>query len=242
MTIVENASVPEADTDRSWLGLLLGAAFRPRPTIRWILDHRPRRGILLLVVLAFLSSILNDTDWTLVPLALDHFSPAVLAGIVIGVVLVTIAVGIGVFYLFAGIATLTGRLVEGRGTYRQVRTALAWGTAPLILAAVYRVPALLFWTDAFLAFGGSGDESAIRIGDGGTVAIDPGAVPDAPLGQIAILLALELAVLAWYLAVSSLALAEAQGVASWRGFANLLLALVLPVLAVIIAVVSAVLA
>ena len=47
----------------------------------------------------------------------------------------------------------------------------------------------------------------------------------------------EAAVLVWYLVVGSRTLAEAQGISSWRGFANLLLAVVLPF--VVIAVIAA---
>jgi hypothetical protein len=210
---------------------LLAFAFAPRSTMAR--TEHSHRATAVLVAAAALSSASRDID----PRALDQIaSPSILALVVV-VCLIVIAVAIGIFYLFAWIATVTGHWLEGTGSVPRVRTALAWGFAPLILALVYRIPALIFWPDASAVLGGA----AKRRLDIGEVELSLPAA-DAPPYQVAILALLQLVFLAWYLIVASQTLAEAQGFSPWRGFANLMLAFVLPVVAVIVIAAAAFLA
>ncbi|HVS30555.1 MAG TPA: YIP1 family protein [Thermoanaerobaculia bacterium] len=193
---------------------LLAVAFSPRAAMRRLLDRGPsrRREIMALVLAAFLSSVAKDVR----TVELDQ--PAV------WLVPVTIALSalaaVGVFYLFAWGAAFAGRLVDGTGTAAQIRTALAWGFAPLILALLYRLP-MMFLAPRKVVF---------RAAD--FTASTP------PLLIVGVL---DLLVLVWYLIVGGITLSEAQGVSSWAGLGNLLLAWILPFVSIGAVVLAAVL-
>jgi hypothetical protein len=173
--------------------------------MRRLLDRGPssRREIITLVLAAFLSTVVRD------------IKPADIDRNVIPIVVATIAlsalIAVCVFYLFAWGAMLAGRIVDGTGTAAQVRTALAWGTAPAILALVYRIP-MIFIAPRKVMF---------RAED---------FVASAP--QLLIFAVLDVVVLVWYLIVGSVTLSEAQGISSWAGLGNLLLAWILPFVAI----------
>ena len=184
---------------------LLAVAFSPRETMRRILDRGPssRREIITLVLAAFLSSVARD----LKPVDIERNVGAV----VVLTIVLSALVAVCVFYLFAWGAMLAGRIVDGTGTVAQVRTALAWGTAPAILALVYRIP-MMFVAPPRVVFRAE-DFTA-----------------SAP--QLLILGVLDVVVLVWYLIVGSITLSEAQGISSWAGLGNLLLAWILPFVAI----------
>lgn len=205
--------------------LLLEVAVRPHAAMRWILDNRGSRGILLLVLAAFGSSVTKEFDWRRFVEASDSVGLVQLAGIVIAGIVIGAALWVGMFYGIAWIATAAGRFFGGSGDYKSVRTALAWGLAPVILALIYRIPALMVWPAAMLA--GGRNRPAVKVSD--SIQITAQAFADIPGYQIAILMLLDAAILIWYLVVASMTLAEAQRISSWAGFGNLVLAVVLPV-------------
>ena len=207
--------------------LLAAIGVAPRRTMRWMLDHPARRWSFLVVAAAVTSMLLSDFN-------AQEFGKAVNAlGIpnsVVVAVLVVINVSIAsvvVFFGLAATATAAGRLLGGMGTFGGVRTAVAWGFAPHVWALLYRVPVLLFWPEVV----GAG-RTQIRVGSESLVLNSMNLT-----GGVVAYAVVEVAVLVWYLVVGSRALAEAQGISSWRGFANLLLAVVLPF--VVIAVIAA---
>jgi hypothetical protein len=210
---------------------LLDVAFKPRSTMRQI--QPSHRAVIALVFAAFLSSVMGNFNVQGARLGVDSFGVGLTILFGILACLVGGAIAVGLFYVFAWIATIAGTWLEGTGSTDRVRTALAWGFAPMILALIYRIPALLLWPDAAT--------TRSKIMNVGEHQISVSAV-NAPAYQLAILMSLNLIFLAWYLIVASQTLAETQGFSSWRGLANLMIAYVLPFVAIAILVVAALLA
>ena len=213
--------------------------FIPRPTIRFLLDHRRDRGVVPLILMAMISVSLRPPEWTGMEQAAEILGTELLIGVVVLALILMVGVTVGGFYLFAWLAALAGRFFDGSASAREVRTALAWGSVPLIWALVYRIPAMLFWGPAYASIHSDGNGNAIRIGSE-SVVYNSGAISDAPISQILILFALDLIVIGWTVVVMSRTLAEAQQFSSWKGLANLLLAFVLPIVAIAIIVTAAV--
>ena len=207
--------------------LLARIIVKPRETMRTILDTRGTRGTILLIFAAFFSSVITELDVRDLPKAFDSLSPPTFA-IFVAVLLVVSACVVPLFYGLSWLAMWSGRFVGGTGTYAAVRAAMAWGTAPVIWALLYRLPAIIFWPGASEVFrDDSKKKAAVPIGEAITVAIQsPGSTP---FHQIAILAGLEALLLALYVIVASNTLAEAQGISSWAGLGNLLMAYVLPI-------------
>lgn len=217
------------------LPLLVSIVVRPRATTRWILDHRPGRGVIVLVVGAFLSAVVKEFNLEDFEQATSQLGLAALAVLAGAVLFLAPVLCVALFYLLALVAKVTGAWVGGSGNGLAIRTALAWGFAPFIWALLYRIPAVIFWPQAAGIF--RDDKSAVTVGGDPEMMINS-AMMAAPY-QIAILLVLELAVVVWYLVVASQALAEAQGISSWAGLGNLLLAWVIPFVALVIIGVAA---
>jgi hypothetical protein len=219
--------------------LLLSVAVKPRPAIRWIIDHRGTRGIILLVTGAFLSSAVKEFDWRELRHQTGEVEPLLLTALIAAGAIVGLGFAIGLFYGVAWIATVAGRFVGGSGDYRAVRIALAWAFSPFIFALLYRIPALIFWPAALAASGG-GNREVVKVSE--SIQISATAFADVPIYQVAILMLLEAAVVIWWLVVASNTLGEAQGVSALAGFGNLLLAIVLPVVGILAIVAAAFLA
>jgi hypothetical protein len=208
---------------------LFSFAFSPAATMAR--TEHSHRAILILVPLAFLSTVLRSADGRAMRLAIQEIGVAKSLAYAGAFALVFSVVCIALFYVFAWIAKTAGQWLGGNAAIDRVRVALAWGFAPLILALVYRVPALIFWPEAVAAAGGA-DSGEFSLGDPNVGLNIP--TLQAPLYQIAILGLLHLAFLIWYLLVASQALAEAQSFSPWRGLANLMLAFVMPVVVIFV--------
>lgn len=96
----------------------------PRATIRWLLDHRPGHGTLVLPALLGVAHTLDA-----VPSMLD---PTTIALVVVAFVLN----GWITTLLAAAIMTWLGKRRNGTGDYRGVLTAYCWGAAPSTLHLV----------------------------------------------------------------------------------------------------------
>lgn len=230
----------ETHANRRGLPPFVTILFAPRPTLRFLLEHRRDRGVIPLVLLAALSVSLQPPEWAALREAAEMLGTGLLIGVIALSLVLFVGLTIGFFYLFAWIATLAGRFLEGSAEAADARTALAWGSVPLLWALLYRIPALFLWAPAYGAIHSSANERAIRIGSE-KIVYDAGAIPDAPLSQILILLALDLIVIGWTVLVTSRTLAEAHQFSSWKGLATLVLACVLPVVGLAIVVAAAIL-
>ncbi|HEV7923100.1 MAG TPA: Yip1 family protein [Thermoanaerobaculia bacterium] len=116
---------------------LLAILYRPAETMRSILAQPRDRMVLPLVLLAGISDALRSVSTD--DLRHAPMSPHILA-IVIGVCLAVLLVAVLLFYGMAWVVTMVGRLFDGQGTSRAMRSALAWGLVPVVLSLLYRIP------------------------------------------------------------------------------------------------------
>jgi hypothetical protein len=175
---------------------LLAILYRPAETIRHILAQPRDRMVLPLVALAALSDGLRSVSTD--DLRHTPMSPHILAiviGVCIGVVLAVIAL----FYGMAWVVTMVGRLFEGEGTVRAMRSALAWGLMPVVLSLVYRIP---------LAF-----------------------APKPP-ALVAVIVIVQAAIFLWWLALTSITVAEAHQFSPWTGLGTVALSSLAPLVVV----------
>jgi len=200
---------------------------RPRATMRRILDAGRDRMVIPLVLLATLSAILGDLDRS----SLDAMRKL---PVNFGLLAVGICVGVSaffllLFYVFTWIAYGMGRLLEGTATPREVRSAMAWGLAPIIWSILYRLPAVIIWPGTM--------ESRLRLHDSAQLSINPNLMGMGCIGSV-IFAALELTMLIWYCVVASNTLGEANRFSAARGFGALVLTGISPAIILIAAVLA----
>ncbi len=203
---------------------LLTILFSPRETMKGILANRDRM-VVPLVLLAIASSGIKDVRLSGARQAVKTLPSPTVWLIVTAVFLCVIPLLVAFFYLLAWIAVWVGRLFEGRATTRAVRSALAWGGAPVIWALLYRIPV------ALLVHGSETTEGKIRAGH---FVFNPQQLSSGCGFALAIAM-LNFVVLVWYLIVTSNTLAEAFDFSGWRGFATLLLTWLSPVVVLLAA-------
>ncbi len=203
---------------------------RPRATMRAILDREPRSPILPLVLAAVAAGFLGDLDVAGMREALGN-GPLPLAGIV-GMLFVAVAfLTVLAFYALSWVAFGVARFLEGNGTARQVRLALAWGLAPAVWSLVYRIPAALFMRRAANA-------AQLRFGND-QILLNPGIFAEG-CGIAALMMGLELVLFAWWMVVSSHTVAEANGFSAWKGLATIAVALISPAIVAIAVILATV--
>jgi hypothetical protein len=120
--------------------------FRPRATIRRIVDTDPTRHVLLL-------AIANGMVWVAVgALMLDLAKVWHLVAIVALCVALGAALGIAMLYFDGWLIRWTGHLLGGKATAEQVRAATAWSMFPSIFGMILNMPiAVVSWQERGLA-------------------------------------------------------------------------------------------
>lgn len=205
---------------------------RPRRTMRHILDHQPDRTVIPLVLLATLSALVGDlriADLQRIPQG--TFSTATILLIVAAVVLVALC-SVLFFYFLAWIAVPIGRFLDGEGRTREVRSALAWGLAPLIAALIYRVPAMFLGPSASIE-----PPTRVRLGDD-TLLFGFDGLTGADWGSALAFAVLEIGTLLWLMFVASSTLAEAHRFSRTRGLGTLMLGLASPLVVLVSAILA----
>lgn len=200
--------------------------------MRALLDRVERPEALSLVIAAMVSYSLRDFDYGGLNEAVGSlgFATSFLAALL--VIAASGLVSLVFYFVFSAAATAAGRFIlGGKGDYRDVRLALAWGLAPQIWALFFRLPAVLLWPGAVAVLRGGGREIEF-----GPIKMKPFFSEEVPLYQVLLVGCVELGIFIWYLVVGSQTLAEAHGFSSLRGFANLLLAVILPFVALLVVV------
>src|SRR5712692_8551938 len=114
--------------------------YRPRETMRRILDSGQDRWSVGIVVLACICSSVSDLDIRALPRVLPSLSITATLSIAALAYVVHAVVWVIALYLLAWAATLVGRFLEGQAAVTDVRAALAWSLAPLIWSVVFRIP------------------------------------------------------------------------------------------------------
>lgn len=216
-----------ATSDRDTVSPLAGIIVKPRSTMRAILDRRSRQATVPLVLAAFFSVVIAQVDWRQLAAAARATGTGYLAGILALASVVCCVVALVCYLLFSISAVLAGRFLGGQGSFNDVRTAVAWGAAPFVWALLYRIPATIFWTDAYQAIHGERQPLLELTARGLHLRVTEAA--NISVAQILVLGALDVLLIGVYLFVGSSALGEAHGVSSLHGLGTLLLMLLIPI-------------
>ncbi|PYQ29900.1 MAG: hypothetical protein DMF56_09240 [Acidobacteria bacterium] len=203
---------------------LARVVIRPRTTMREILDEPRDRMIVPLLLLATLAAFAGDPNNNVRKglAATPYAWLIVICALIVSALVVFLA-----FYLFSWIAYMAGRFLDGQGSQSAVRSALAWGFAPIIWAMLYRIPIALF---------ASPETEVIKAGDV-AFRLRPALIG----GSCALALIfglLELAMIVAYVVVSSRTLAEAHRFSAWKGFGTLVIVGITPLVIIIAAVLA----
>jgi hypothetical protein len=202
---------------------LVTILYRPRETMRRILD-RPDRWSLQVVFLAFVCASVTDADaWRLTKVLPSlHFLSALA---IIGLAIIAGAlVWIGTLFILSWIATPIGRLMGGEGTVRDVRAALAWAIVPIIWSPIYRLPLVLLGIGANIQPDVNPHKALLDFVSRGGCSI------------IVLYLGFQLLFAVWCLVLASFTLGEAQRFSPQKGFLNAAITIALPVLVIAAAV------
>ena len=183
----------------------------PRETIREILDVDPRRHVQVLAVVA---GFVEALEWAAENNLGDRFPLLV-------ILLICAAAGAagGLAFLYGGAWLLqrVGAWLGGKGSFVDVRAAMAWSTVPLIWT-------LLFWLPAIGVFG-------IRLFQNQNLDLPEAVMWIAPLLLVAVA-AIIIAV--WMVYIFVMCLAEAHRFAVWRALVTVSLGLILFIIVAII--------
>jgi len=191
-----------------WISIWLS----PRATVRWLIEHRPGYLVHLLIAAKIFVDGIGTAMFREMGDRLSLQAILLILGVTTPVQMILY------LYVFVWFVKWAGRLLGGRATASELRTALAWASVPLLVSALLTVPELalfghaLFRSDGPDLDSGWGRASAFY----GLMAAD-------------VVLAL------WWAVTLVVGVAEVQGFAWWKALASYLLAIaavVAPVLAI----------
>ena len=120
-------------TNLSFIPLLFRACVQPKKTVQMVLDQDPNYFVLPMVLVYVAVSSFSPIYY--LPLIKRLPLPIALLG---GVVLWT-EIGFLFFILLSGIFYLAGKLLGGKGTFGEVRTAYAWSVPPNLLGVIFLI-------------------------------------------------------------------------------------------------------
>ena len=197
------------------LGDLVTVLYRPRETMRRVLDARDRWAPQI-VVLAFLCASVKDTDSRPLTAVLPGIGWAAVALILLGLVAGALF-WLALLYLLSWITTLAGHRMGGTGTTSDVRAALAWGMVPVIWSVIVLIP-LEFAVRGYRPTPGTDATAAVLdfFAQGGC-------------SLLVISMTFQLLVTAWCVYIASCCVGEAQQFSSGKGFASVAIVFALPV-------------
>ncbi len=113
--------------------------YRPRVTMRAIIESDPKRDVLLIVIL---SGILGFFTGTLLSFMLTGDFTVLIISMILTLILGPLF-GIAWLYIMGAVLGFTGMLLGGKGTAGEVRAALAWGNIPTLAITALMVPFIL---------------------------------------------------------------------------------------------------
>lgn len=204
----------------------LKIVYRPRETMRRILDSGPHRWAIQIILLAFICASVSDVD----PHKITEALPSLNLPVVLIIVLLSILLGAAgwvlMLFLFAWIAAPVGRLMGGVAAAADVRAALAWGMVPMIWSVLYRIPLAVYKNRFPVPTDANIREILLQFMSHGGCSL------------IVFLIACEIALGLWTLYVASSTLGEAHRFSTAQGFLNLVLAVAVPILVIAAAVFS----
>jgi hypothetical protein len=212
----------------SFIRDLAEVVVRPRLTMRRIVE-RGDRTFLPLVMPAAVAGILGDFELPAKWDGAGPFSPLLLLLINVCAAILVALIAAAAVYLLSWVAYAVARLFDGKSGVVQVRSAMAWGLAPLVWSLLYRLPMMFSPV-------GRGDAFSRMETDQGLV-LDLGLLREGCAVAL-ILIVVEMALVVWYFIVASNTLAEVSGFSAWRGFGTLLVTFASPTLIVVAAALS----
>lgn len=173
----------------------------PRPTIRRIVDSEPSRGVVLLAAFSGIGGVLGE-------LFRLHAGDEMSMGAILGMAACVGSIGgvVGI-YAFGVLFAWTGRWLGGRGSWREVTAALAWGSVPNVAVLVPMGLTILAVGEGFFRTNG---------------------LAGAPEGLAPLLTALTLAMMVmaiWSAYLKVVCVAEVHRFSAWRGLGAILLGL-----------------
>ena len=179
-----------------WLSIWV----KPRDTIRALVDYNVNHRFLVMCVIYGFLYMLQVSQF----LALGQSSSLLM--ILLFSVVLAIPVGYIIFNVSSFFAFIMGKLIKGKGSFKQIRAATYWSTVPMIISVV-------FWIYLMVMFGNSlfvpGYEKALV---GTALNINIG------IGLAQLFLGV------WGLVIYLKSLGEVQGFSAWMALLNAFLA------------------
>jgi Yip1-like protein len=214
----------ENGTQSPRLADLITILYRPRETMRRILDGSDRWVVQVTMLAAVLSDV-NTIDASRIGEALPQVKLLpVLAIVALGAVIDALSWVI-LLYILAWIALGIGRFLGGTARARDVRAAMAWALVPAMFSPLYRIPSVI----ATHTLHGVGQHTNVHetvlnfLSHGGCSLI---------VIYLFVQIVFELAVVV----LASFTVAEAQRFSTQKGFVNVVATLALPVTVILAAV------
>ncbi len=191
--------------------------YRPRQTMRRILDSGGDRWSVPVVLLAFFCASADDVSIRGIAAMLPGIKLLPTMAIVTLILLLSAAMWVIMLFVLSWIAAFVGRILGGAATASDVRAALAWAIVPLIWSVIYRVPAGVYKNRIDVASINLRQAQLNVLAHGGCV-------------LVVVFFALQALFALWSLTIATFTLAEAQRFSTERGFVNLAIAIALPLL------------
>ncbi|HEX7419270.1 MAG TPA: YIP1 family protein, partial [Thermoanaerobaculia bacterium] len=123
---------------------LVTVVYRPRETMRRVLDGGRERWTIQIVILATFCSAVTDTDIRHVHTVLPDLALGPMVALLALALILDAVCWIGLLYLVAFAATLVGRQLDGHAEIADVRAALAWSVVPAIWCGFLRIPLAIY--------------------------------------------------------------------------------------------------
>jgi hypothetical protein len=198
------------------LNPILSIWLRPRATIRSLLNRPSPLWFFVLLGLYGFINVLQSGENNHVGDQISSLSEFLAASLLIGPPIALASTYIGGYVIERG-----GRRLGGRASQADLRLALVWSYAPLILSGLMYYPRLS-------AFGGQIFTSSFQKGRWGDLS---GPLMTLELANLAVVILTTV----WSLILLSHMVAQVQGYASaWRGFGNILLGVLYIIAAAVI--------
>ena len=203
---------------------LVTVLYAPRETMRRILDSGRQRWGIQVVMLAAVCAAVANADASRIDPDLPHIRTIPLIAIV---ALGMIGEAIGwalLLFIVAWIATPIGRLLGGTAKFADVRAALGWGMTPVVWSPIYRIPLLIFASGLHIGPKPDVHKAVFDFISRGGCSI------------IVVYLFLQAIFAIACIVVASFTVAEAQRFSTQKGFVNVIVTLLLPLLVTLAAV------
>ena len=204
---------------------LVTILYKPRETMRRILDEPRRRWTAEIIVLAVICSTFGDRDIRNAGKVLPDLALGSTLALVVVVLAVAAACWVAAVYLVSWLVALAGKFLDGQGTAADVRAALAWAFVPVIWSILYRIPIGLY-------------RSRIKIHGTNSWQVLVDVVQQGGVTLAFVYLALQLVVDIWVVFLASSNVAEALKFETWRGFSAIAIVAAIPIVVAAAAVLT----